>query len=85
AYRTADWKYIRDYVHDDEELYDLRADPGEQSNLLDGDEREPDVLDELRRVVDEYEDDIEATDTEVESVEMDDDVKERLRNLGYQE
>ncbi|AQL41259.1 sulfatase [Halorientalis sp. IM1011] len=84
AYRTTDWKYIRDYVHDNEELYDLQADPDEQSNLLD-DDPEPDVLDEMRRVVDDLEEDIEATDTEVESVEMDDEIKERLRNLGYQE
>lgn len=85
AYRTTDWKYIRDYVHDRQELYDLRADPDELSNLLANDGPAPDVLNEMSRVIDNLEADIETTDTNMESVEMDEEVKERLRNLGYQE
>ena len=29
-----DWKYIYDFLHDSEELYNLETDPGEQSNLV---------------------------------------------------
>jgi arylsulfatase A-like enzyme len=84
AYRTDRWKYIRDDVHDREELYDLDADPDERENLLAG-ATEPAVLEELRATVDEYERDIDATAVDVDEVEMDPEVRERLQRLGYQE
>ncbi len=50
--RTERWKYVRYYEHEDmEELYDLRADPWELTNLV----REPelqDTVEELRAELD---------------------------------
>jgi arylsulfatase A-like enzyme len=90
AYRTRDWKYVRDYVHDRELLFDLRADPGEHENLVEGggtigEGEGPEVLAEFRGVIDDYEADIESTAVDVEEVDMDEEVKERLRRLGYKE
>ena len=50
--RTKDWKYFR-YVNDKsfEELYDLRADPQETSNLA-KDEKHKDVLEKFRKKCD---------------------------------
>jgi arylsulfatase A-like enzyme len=84
VYRTADWKYIRDYVNDREQLFDLQADPAERDNLAEAKEP-PAVVETMRAVTDEYEADIEATAANLEDVEMDEAVKERLRNLGYAE
>jgi arylsulfatase A-like enzyme len=80
ACRTRDWKYIR--RSEGEELYDLQADPGEQENRIDA---APAVLAELRQAVDDHEAAIEETMVDVETVEMDDEVKARLRDLGYKE
>lgn len=79
-YRDHDWKYICD--KDREQLYDLTADPGEQANLV---EDAPPVLEDLRAAVDDHEAAIDETMVDVESVEMDDEVKSRLRDLGYKE
>lgn len=84
VYRTEDWKYIRDEVDERELLFDLRDDPEERHNLA---EREdpPAEIESMRDAVDRYEDDIESTATAIGEVEMGDEVKERLRRLGYQE
>lgn len=84
--RTADLKYIRGGDHPDaadkpsEELYDLEADPGETSNLIDDAEQRAAVL---REVVDEHEREVRATDRSVEPVEIDSETQRRLEDLGY--
>lgn len=85
AYRTNQWKYIRDYVFDTEELYDLETDPNEQDNLVRQEGEPPAIIESFREIIDQYEDDIASTDVETEDVEMDEQVKERLRRLGYKE
>jgi len=45
--RNRDWKYIHRYPYGPHELYDLRKDPGEESNLYDCEEHRP-VLEQLR-------------------------------------
>lgn len=85
VYRTSDWKYIRDYVNDREQLFDLEADPGETNDLVDGNGDPPEELAEFRDVMDDYEDEIASTDVDVDEVEMDEEVRERLQRLGYRE
>lgn len=63
-------------------MYDLAVDPGERTNLIDD---SPDVLEEIRLTVDEHERHIDETDTDVEQVRMDEEVKQQLRDLGYKE
>jgi len=49
AYRTADWKLIRDFKNPGrDELYHLAADPGENTNLIDS--AEPSAKDALQRL-----------------------------------
>lgn len=78
--RTERWNYIWE-ENGPSELYDLEADPGEQTNVV---ERHPDVVEELRRRIDDHRRRLERTDEDV-SVEMTDEVKARLRRLGYSE
>jgi arylsulfatase A-like enzyme len=86
AYRTERWKYIYDEVYDTERLFDLGEDPAERHDLLADDSEEPPaVLSEFRDVIEEFEAAIESTAVDVADVEMDEDVKERLRRLGYAE
>ena len=82
AYRDHNWKYIE--REDRQELYDLRVDPGEQESMLPSDD-EPAALDEIRETVREHEQDIEETMVDVEQVEMDEEVRQQLRDLGYKE
>lgn len=77
--RTVDEKYIRDAAMGVDELYDLSTDPDERENLRSrttgrhvGDVNS--FLNEVRR-----------TSKKGESVEIEDDLEEQLRNLGYRE
>jgi arylsulfatase A-like enzyme len=79
-YRDDRWKYIR--YGDSVEVYDLSADPTETDNLVG---QHPEVESTARAAIEALESEIESTATEIEGVEMDEDVRERLRNLGYQE
>jgi arylsulfatase A-like enzyme len=81
ALRTADWKYIRD-EHGEEQLFDLDADPGETENLADS---QRDVLGDLRDRIDRHETRVDETAGDMRAVEMDEQVRQRLRDLGYQE
>lgn len=76
-------KLIRDLEHGDEELYDRREDPAERRNRL----RElPEVGNKLRRELESHlELAREGGSGETEAVEVDSDVKTRLRMLGYDE
>lgn len=80
AYRDDRWKYIR--LGDDEKLYDIREDPGETTNVADD---HPDVMSRCQSVIEDHERTVAETTTDVENVEMEEEVKERLRKLGYKE
>ncbi|WP_160133399.1 sulfatase [Halococcus salsus] len=68
------------YTADGIEGFDLDADPGEESPITDPDGEE---WADLQAALDERLDSIDVADTG--GVERDDDVQERLRNLGYME
>ena len=53
AVRTGEWKYVRRFPTGPDELYDLKADPGERVNLVDRPERVQ-VRKELGRRLDEF-------------------------------
>lgn len=77
--RTPDEKYIRRDDTGDHQLYDLTSDPDEQTNL--GVEDADGHMD----AVEAFMDDVRATATDQTSVEVDEELEERLRNLGYRE
>lgn len=83
--RTDRYKFIKSF--DDErwtverrELYDLRADPGERTPIVD-----PEVADRLESAVDAFLDreDVDLGVIRETSTGIDDDVEERLEELGY--
>jgi len=81
AVRTDDWKLVR-LEDGTERLFDLAADPDERTNLI---ADAPDAADRLRDRLADHEQLLAASGGEMASVSMDEDVKERLRDLGYQE
>jgi len=81
AVRTDDWKIVR--LEDGaERLFDLSSDPDERTNLV---ADQPDAAARLRDRLDDHERLLAASGEDMASVAMDEDVKERLRDLGYQE
>lgn len=79
--RTNDWKYTR-AEDGTEQLYDLSADPGEETNLAD---EGPEELHELRERLEGHLEELSENTDDLGRVDMDDTVKQRLRDLGYQE
>jgi arylsulfatase A-like enzyme len=80
--REHDWKLIR-RPEETNELYHLADDPGEQDNVVD---EFPEQERRLQKKLDEHMELVRATDDEtVERPDMDEDLKERLRRLGYSE
>jgi arylsulfatase A-like enzyme len=80
SYRDDRWKFIeRDGSI---ELYDLSRDPKETTNVVDTHE---DVAETLRERIQEYKNEIETTRMDIDDVEMDEQVRRRLIDLGYQE
>jgi arylsulfatase A-like enzyme len=80
--READWNLLR---HEDGEdkLFDLQADPGEQENVIDD---YPQEVRRLQKRIDDHRQLAESTTADdVERPDMNEDVKERLRRLGYNE
>lgn len=78
ALRTDDWKYVR--MEDEEErLFDLRSDPQETTNVA---TNHPEELSKFRERVDEH---AERVSDESVGAAMDETVRQRLRDLGYQE
>jgi arylsulfatase A-like enzyme len=57
AMRLGDYKYIRNYADNSIELYDLKADPSEATNLT---EKRPEVASEIARRMDRWLDDVKA-------------------------
>lgn len=82
--RESRWKLISRGGDESDELYDLDADPGEAQNLT---EQHPTVVSRIRDRLKDYEQHIRATNEGLTQtqVEMDEEVKQRLRRLGYQE
>ena len=62
------------------ELFDLESDPGEQVNLAD---RAAETVDEMTGWLDGMEALARSRAVEAEAAELDPDVEEQLRNLGY--
>lgn len=79
-YRSHEWKYIR--REDGEELYNLERDPAETENVV---EQRDDVAARCREAIDDHRRTVEQTSTDIDDVEMEEQVKDRLRQLGYQE
>jgi len=75
-YRDKDWKYITN----PERLYKLGTDPEEMENIVD---QNPPILSEIRPKVRNLQQIIEETSMDVDEVEMDEEVTERLEKLGY--
>jgi len=80
AYRDHDWKYIERDAGP--ELYDLNDGPDEKTNLV---ESRPEVADRLAAELERHRQTVESTTVDIGEVEMEAGVKERLRDLGYQE
>ena len=79
--RTPEWKYI--VLEDDtKKLYNLRDDPDETDNLID---KVTDMRKNLQERVREHERLLEDTKADIGDVHMDEEVQQRLRDLGYQE
>jgi arylsulfatase A-like enzyme len=79
AARSGRWTYIRNTSDGSHELYDRRADPGEQTDLWPTASEEPEV-DRLREAAEAHLDRIVA---DAETEELPDEVADRLETLGY--
>ena len=80
AYRSHDWKFIE--YEDGAELYDLEVDPAERENIAD---ERSEIVAHCRDAIEDHKRRIQQTETDIGDVEMEEDVKERLRQLGYKE
>lgn len=81
AVRTTNWKYVRE-ENGDEQLYDLTADPDEMNDLA---AENSNVLSELRETLEDHLAKLDESREDLGDVEMDKEVRQRLRDLGYQE
>jgi arylsulfatase A-like enzyme len=80
--RTSDWNLLVDSDSPDQ-LFDLSTPLSERENIIDD---HPDVVAELRQQLSEHHETVNATRTDdIERPDMNEDVKERLRRLGYNE
>ncbi|WP_311172587.1 sulfatase [Halobellus ordinarius] len=80
AARDGDWKYI-DVAGGSEELYDLSADPGEGENLA---EEDPEHCDRLRDTIPRHLFESQPAGRP-DAEDVDEDVAQRLEELGYME
>jgi len=78
--RTGHWKLIVDHLRKREFLYDLSVDPGETVNLAESD---PEKLGELLVVLDAWVEEMRATGVEVPRFDPSEELREKLRALGY--
>jgi len=77
-YRDTEWKYIND--EDGHRLYHLPEDAEEQENTVG---QFPDVVKEIQTELNGHEEQVATTQTDTDSVEMTEEVTERLEQLGY--
>jgi arylsulfatase A-like enzyme len=85
AYRDKEWKCIvhgSPTNHDHQELYHLVDDPGERTDVSG---KHPEQLAELKNELRSHEEVLRQTKENLGTVEMDDNVQQRLRDLGYKE
>jgi len=80
--RKPRWKYIGDRSGEGGSLYDLSADPSETTSVV---KENPEMLTELQESVENVQTLIDDTTRESDTVEMDDDIQNRLKALGYTE
>jgi arylsulfatase A-like enzyme len=80
AYRTDQWKLFWQREAETLELYDLKADPAETTNVI---ESHPEVAARLHEQLEAHIAAAEATDTELPEVTESEAVKQRLEDLGY--
>ena len=82
--RDADWVYILNTATGDEELYDRRADPAQESDLsTDDDPASVAAREHLRTVVEEHASMLQSVDREAAADGVDEDIETRLEALGY--
>jgi len=79
-HRTPDRKFIYDTIDSTEELYDLSTDPEERENVF----ADVDASNHID-AVETFEEEIRETARTTNAVEIDEDLQEQLRNLGYKE
>lgn len=79
-YRDGRWKFISD--EDGDRLFDLDEDPSETEDVS---TERPDLVSEIRTVLEEHRDAVNATDQQLSEVQMSKDIEERLEALGYKE
>jgi arylsulfatase A-like enzyme len=78
--RSGRFKLIVDHLRKREFLYDLSVDPGETVNLA---EKEPEKLAELLVVLEAWVEEMRATGVEVPRFDPSDELRDKLRALGY--
>ena len=80
AARTPQWKCLWHVEDDEVELYDLAADPGESSDVSG---ENPDMVERLKGEMQDYRERARSTETDLPEIEESEEVKQRLRDLGY--
>jgi arylsulfatase A-like enzyme len=80
ACRTSEWKCFWQVEKNKVELYDLQEDPKELNDVSD---EHPEMVAEFKEHIEAYLDEAEATDIDLPEVETDDEVEQRLKDLGY--
>lgn len=79
-YRDERWKYIFD--DSNELLFDLISDPHERNDVCD---QYPDVRGRIREIVADHRRAVDRTDTNLDTVEVNQDIEDRLAALGYRD
>ncbi|MFC6722784.1 sulfatase [Halobacteriaceae archaeon SHR40] len=77
-YRDKEWKYIN--RQGEEELYALADDPEENENIVPSN---PPALSEIRSTIEDHREIVTGTSMDIDEVEMDEVVEDRLEKLGY--
>jgi arylsulfatase A-like enzyme len=78
SYRDTEWAYIFD--EDGKHLYNRRDDPTEQNNVFDAHDE---VTSSIEETLTTHTEEIKAAQSDVDSMEMDEEVVDRLEQLGY--